>query len=83
MLTVGATELTRMHRIPKNDGWDHPEYAGSSYCAVLASWIGLPGYSQSASGTPANKGTPPQRSKRAARTRKLEFLPCRGAKSSL
>ena len=36
-----------------------PRILGLVYCAVLASWIGLPGYSQSASGTPAKQGHPP------------------------
>ena len=36
-----------------------PRILGLIYCAVLASWIGTPGYSQSASGTPAKQGQPP------------------------
>ena len=36
-----------------------PRILGLVYCAVLASWIGMPGYSQSASGTPAKQGQPP------------------------
>jgi hypothetical protein len=36
-----------------------PRIFGLVYCAFLASWIGMPGYSQSASGTPAKQGQPP------------------------
>src|SRR6202171_6449713 len=36
-----------------------PRILGLIYCAVLASWIGTPGYSQSASGTPGKQGQPP------------------------
>jgi hypothetical protein len=36
-----------------------PRIFGLVYCAFLASWIGMPGYSQSASGTPAKQGHPP------------------------
>src|ERR1700720_1125799 len=48
-----------MHRIPKERPMGSPRILGLVYCAVLASWIGMPGYSQSASGTPAKQGQPP------------------------
>jgi hypothetical protein len=48
-----------MHRIPKERPMGSPRILGLVYCAVLASWIGTPVYSQSASGTPANQGQPP------------------------
>src|SRR5882762_7343482 len=48
-----------MHRIPMERTMGSPRILGLVYCAVLASWIGAPGHSQSASGTPANQGQPP------------------------
>src|SRR6202158_4193937 len=48
-----------MHRIPRERRMGSPRIFGLVYCAVLASWIGMPGYSQSASGTPAKQGQSP------------------------
>src|ERR1700674_3098448 len=36
-----------------------PRIFGLVYCVFLASWIGMPGYSQSASGTPPKQGQSP------------------------
>ncbi len=46
--------------------------SGLVYCAVLASWIGTPGYSQWANGTPAKQEQPPAENQNSSKNAQAE-----------